>query len=115
MAYDFDFRPFITNLLPCFARICTRAEEPVQVCTQSTSQLLACVASIFKELGVYGKGNYGDGKNFPCHKPIEIIDIECVLLSFLSQKFVSTKWRIQKGIFTRSRLLRQGISRGSGE
>ncbi len=46
---------------------------------------------------------------------IEIIDIECVLLSFLSQKFVSTKWRIQKGIFTRFRLLWQGISRGSGE
>ena len=46
---------------------------------------------------------------------IEIIDIECVLLSFLSQKFVSTKWRIQKGIFTRFRLLWQGISRGCGE
>ncbi len=50
-----------------------------------------------------------------CLGPIEIIDIECVLLSFLSQKFVSTKWRIQKGIFTRFRLLWQGISRGCGE
>ena len=29
---------------------------------------------------------------------IEIIDIECVLLSFLSKKIVSTKWRIFKGI-----------------
>ena len=29
---------------------------------------------------------------------IETIDIECVLLSFLSKKFVSTKWRIYKGI-----------------
>jgi hypothetical protein len=29
---------------------------------------------------------------------IEIIDIECVLLSFLSKKIVSTKWRIGKGM-----------------
>ena len=43
---------------------------------------------------------------------IEIIDIECVLLSFLSKKFVSTKWRIEKGIFVGPSLLRQGISRG---
>ena len=46
--------------------------------------------------------------------PIEIIDIECVLLSRFSQNFVSTKWRIEKGIFTRSRLLQWRISRGSG-
>ena len=31
-------------------------------------------------------------------KVIEIIDIECVLLSFFSENFVSTKWRIYKGI-----------------
>jgi hypothetical protein len=43
---------------------------------------------------------------------IEIIDIECVLLSFLSKKIVSTKWRIEKGISVGARLLRQGISRG---
>jgi hypothetical protein len=30
---------------------------------------------------------------------IEIIDIECVLLSFLSKNFVSTKWRIYKGFW----------------
>ena len=35
---------------------------------------------------------------------IEIIDIECVLLSFFSENFVSTKWRIYKGIFGSSRL-----------
>ena len=46
---------------------------------------------------------------------IEIIDIECVLLSFLSKKFVSTKWRIEKGILVGPRLLRQGISRGCRE
>ena len=31
MLSKFDFRPFITNLLPCLARICARAEEAVQV------------------------------------------------------------------------------------
>ena len=46
---------------------------------------------------------------------MEIIDIECVLLSFLSKNFVSTKWRIQKGILVGPRLLRQGISRGCRE
>ena len=30
-------------------------------------------------------------------KPIEIIDIECGLLSRVSQKIVATKWRIYKG------------------
>jgi hypothetical protein len=39
-------------------------------------------------------------------------DIECVLLSFLSEKFVSTKWRIYKGILVGPRLMRRGISRG---
>ena len=45
----------------------------------------------------------------PCHpvQPIEIIDIECVLLSFLSKNFVSTKWRIYKGILASPRLLRR--------
>ena len=38
---------------------------------------------------------------------IEIIDIECVLLSFLSKNFVSTKWRIYKGILASHRLLRR--------
>jgi hypothetical protein len=42
---------------------------------------------------------------------IEIIDIECVLLSFLSKNFVSTKWRIYKGILASSRLLWWVISR----
>jgi hypothetical protein len=46
---------------------------------------------------------------------IEIIDIECVLLSFLSKKIVSTKWRIEKGILVGPRLLRRGISRGCRE
>jgi hypothetical protein len=47
---------------------------------------------------------------------IEIIDIECVvLLSFLIEKFVSTKWRIYKGILVGPRLLRRGISRGCRE
>ena len=46
---------------------------------------------------------------------IEIIDIECVLLSFLSKNFVSTKWRIYKGILASPRLLRQRISRGCRE
>ena len=41
--------------------------------------------------------------------------IECVLLSFFSENFVSTKWRIYKGIFGSSRLLREGISRGREE
>ena len=36
---------------------------------------------------------------------IEIVDIECVLLSFLSKNFVSTKWRIYKGILASPRLL----------
>jgi hypothetical protein len=44
-------------------------------------------------------------------KHIEIIDIECILLSFLSEKFVSTKWRIYKGILVGPRLLRRGVSR----
>ena len=48
-------------------------------------------------------------------KNIEIIDIECVLLSFLSKNVVSTKWRIYKGILACPRLLRQGISRGCRE
>ena len=48
----------------------------------------------------------------PCVPAIEIIDIECVLLAFLSRNFVSTKWRISKGISTSSNLLCQGISRG---
>ena len=38
---------------------------------------------------------------------IEILDIECVLLSFLSKNFVSTKWRIYKGILASPRLLRR--------
>jgi hypothetical protein len=38
---------------------------------------------------------------------IEIIDIECVLLSLLSKKIVCTKWPIQKGILVGPRLLRQ--------
>jgi hypothetical protein len=46
---------------------------------------------------------------------IEIIDIECVLLSFLSKNFVSTKWRIYMGILASPRLLRQRISRGCRE
>ena len=33
-------------------------------------------------------------------------DIECALLSFLSEKFVSTKWRISKGILAYSFMLR---------
>ena len=36
-----------------------------------------------------------------------------ILLSFLGEKIVSTKWRISKAILTRLRLLRQGISRFS--
>ena len=50
-----------------------------------------------------------------CAKDMEIIDIECVLLSFLSKKFVATKWPIYKGILARPNLLWQGISRGCGE
>ncbi len=50
-----------------------------------------------------------------CAVTIEIIDIECVLLSFLSQKFVATKWPIYKSILARPNLLWQGISRGCGE
>ena len=41
--------------------------------------------------------------------------VECVLLSFFSENFVSTKWRIYKGIFGSSRLLREGISCGRKE
>ena len=48
------------------------------------------------------------------HCSIEIIDIECVLLSFLSKNFVSTKWRIYKGILASPRLLRQGICAVAG-
>ena len=40
-------------------------------------------------------------------KSIEIINIECVLLSLLSKNFVSTKWRIYKGILASPRLLRR--------
>ena len=43
---------------------------------------------------------------------IEILDIKCLLLFFLSKKFVATKWRISKGILTRPKLLCQGILRG---
>ena len=48
---------------------------------------------------------------------IEIIDIECVLLSFLNKKIVGHKiWRIYKGInLVGPRLLRQGISLGCRE
>ena len=40
------------------------------------------------------------GGNGPCEvwpKTIELIDIECGLLSHVIQKSVSTKWRISKG------------------
>ena len=37
-------------------------------------------------------------------RDIEMIDIECVLLSFLSKNFVSTKWRIYKGISSKCKL-----------
>ena len=40
-------------------------------------------------------------------RTIEIIGIECVLLPFLSKNFVSTKWRIYKGILASPRLLRR--------
>ena len=50
-----------------------------------------------------------------CNKIIEMIDIECALPSFLSQKFVSTKWRRCKDILARPNLVWQGISRGCGE
>ena len=45
------------------------------------------------------------------------IDTGCVLLFFLSQKFVATKWPIYKGILAHPNLLLQGIriSRGGGE
>jgi hypothetical protein len=36
-------------------------------------------------------------------------------IRFLSEKFVSTKWRIYKGILVGPRLLRWGISRGCSE
>ena len=35
------------------------------------------------------------------------MDIECVLLSFLSKNFVSIKWRIYKRILASPRLLRR--------
>ena len=35
----------------------------------------------------------------PWVRPIEIIDIECGLLSHVSQKIVAIKWRIYKGKF----------------
>ena len=38
-----------------------------------------------------------------------------MLLSFLSKNFVSTKWRIYKGILASPRLQQQGISRGCRE
>ena len=50
-----------------------------------------------------------------CVDIIEIIDIECVLLSLLCEKIVATKWRIYKGILTSSRLLRERISCGRKE
>ena len=47
---------------------------------------------------------------------IEIIDIECVTPIFSQVKNLSpTKWRISKGIFSSSRLLREEISRGCEE
>ena len=58
---------------------------------------------------------YCNTVEYGCVSIIEIIDIECVLLSFFSENFVSTKWRIYKGIFGSSRLLREGISRGREE
>jgi hypothetical protein len=66
----------------------------------------------FQRLLVYLDYNT-TGKLFVC--VIEIIDIECVLLSILSEKFVSRKWRIYKGILVGPRLLRRGISRGCRE
>ena len=53
------------------------------------------------------KYKYALSTNLPCVSRIEIIDIECVLLSFLSKNFVSTKWRIYKGILASPRLLRR--------
>ena len=59
---------------------------------------------------VYTIHKYITGSDWPmchCAMAIEIIDIECVLLSFLSKNFVSTKWRIYKGILASPRLLRR--------
>ena len=49
----------------------------------------------------------------PCSY-IEIIGIECVLLSFLSKNFVSTNWRIYKGILASPTLLRREFRRLRG-
>jgi hypothetical protein len=46
---------------------------------------------------------------------IEILDIECILLFFLSKNFKTTKWRICKGILVRTKLRCQWISRGYRE
>ena len=46
---------------------------------------------------------------------IEIVDVECVLVSFLSENFVLTTWRIYKSIFDSIRLQREGVSRGYEE
>ena len=43
------------------------------------------------------KCHFRYSQNFPWGMPIEIIDIECGLLSRVSEKIVATKWRIYKG------------------
>ena len=65
--------------------------------------------------GTKRQGDETTGDETARERNIEIIDIECVLQSFLSEKFVSTKWRIYKGILVGPRLLRRGISRGCSE
>ena len=50
--------------------------------------------------------------NQPRSQGLLVVDIECILLSFLSENTVSTKWRISKGILARPNLLWQEILRG---
>ena len=55
------------------------------------------------------------GKSYPagCFRTLEIIDIECVLLAFLGQNFVSTKWRPIKGNFFFKKNVQNSIIPGS--
>ena len=78
---------------------------------------LVSLKSTKKRTSAHFKTNKGPEprSGLHCITTIEIIDIECALLSFLSKKIVSTKWRRCKGILARPNLLWQGISRGCGE
>ena len=77
-----------------------RAYFNLQYCTLCVTVIEKCAVLSVKVCSIEC-----EIENIRCQLSIEIIDIECVLLSFLSKNFVATKWPIYKGILARARLL----------